>query len=241
MDAGTDDGSFRAIEMALRSAAWIGQVPCLYWVHDWLSPVIGNRLGITARNGSLRQFALRETEARKGRGSDRKDILSKLFAVHKERPADFDYSDLVSMASSNIFAGSDTTAISTRAIIYYLLKNTACKQRLVEEIDDFRRRGKLSDPVTLDQANEMPYLQAVMYEALRCHPAVGMTLPRVVPPGGTEIAGKHLPAGAVVGVNPWVVHRNTEVYGDDVEEFRPERWLKEEHGDMRMMSGSPAA
>ncbi|OMP88268.1 Pisatin demethylase [Diplodia seriata] len=235
MDVGADDGSFEAIEMALRSAAWLGQVPWIFWLHDYLSPYIGNHLGITARNGSLRQFALRETEARKDRGSDRKDILSKLLAVHKERPADFDYSALVSMASSNIFAGSDTTAISTRAIIYYLLKNPEYKQKLVEEIDEFRRQGKISDPVTLDEANNMPYLQAVMYEALRCHPAVGMSLPRVVPPGGTEIDGTYLPAGTIVGVNPWVVHRNKEVYGDDIEAFRPDRWLEEDNGDMRKL------
>lgn len=195
MDAGADDGSFSQIEGALRSAAWIGQIPWLYWIHDFLSPVIGNHLGISARHGSLRSFAAREIAARKGRGTDRKDILSKLFAVHREKPAEFDDNGVISMATSNIFAGSDTTAISTRAIIYYLLKNPQYKQRLMEEIDEFRREGKLSDPVMLDQADRMPYLQAVMYEALRCHPAVGMTLPRVVPPGGTEFNGHYIPAG----------------------------------------------
>ena len=38
----------------------------------------------------------------------------------------------------------------------------------------------------------------------------------------------------IVGANPWVIHRNTDVYGDNVEEFRPERWLeKDDKGDMR--------
>lgn len=37
----------------------------------------------------------------------------------------------------------------------------------------------------------------------------------------------------VVGANPWVIHRNREVYGEDVEDFRPDRWLKEDTGDMR--------
>ncbi|KAK8216419.1 cytochrome P450 [Phyllosticta capitalensis] len=232
MEMGADDGSFRAIEDALQSASWVGQVPWLFWLHDYLQPVIGNHLALTARNGSLRQFTLRETEARKDRGSDRKDMLSKLFAVHKEKPLQFDYSDLVSMASSNIFAGSDTTAISTRAIIYYVLKNPEVKRKLVAEIDDFRRQGRLSDPVTLAEADSMPYLQAVMYEALRMHPAAGMTLPRVVPPGGTEIEGTYIPAGTVVGVNPWVVHRNKQVYGHDPESFRPERWMEKGSEDM---------
>lgn len=196
-------------------------------------PYIGNWLGITARHGSLRSFAMREVEGRKDRGTDRKDILSKLFAVQKEKPSEFDDNTVVSMATSNNFAGPDTTAISTRAIIYYLLKNPQYKRRLADEIDDLRRQGKLSDPVKLEEADSMPCLQAIIYEALRLHPAVGMSLPRVVPAGGCEIGGRHIPAGTVVGVNPWVAYRNMEVFGEDVESFRPDRWLKEDAGDMK--------
>ncbi|KAF9870466.1 cytochrome p450 family protein [Colletotrichum karsti] len=233
MDVGSDDGSFQQIENALISAAWIGQVPWFYWLHDYLSPVIGNWLGITSRHGSLRQFAAREVDARQDRGSDHQDILGKLLEVHHQKPDQFDGSDLVSMATSNIFAGSDTTAISIRSIIYYMLKNPESKRKLVEEVDELWKQGKLSDPITVSQSENMPYLQAAMYEALRLHPAVGMTLPRVVPKGGYEIDGRFMPAGSVVGVNPWVVHRSTDVYGQDVHSFRPERWLKENNGDMR--------
>lgn len=233
MDAQVDDGSFNAIESALQSANWIGQMPWIFWLNDYLTPIFGNHLGINNRHGSIRTLATKEIAARKDRGTDRKDVLSKLFAAQKEKPTELNDAAVASMATSNIFAGSDTTAISTRAIIYYLLKNTQYKQRLIQEIDDQRMQGKLSDPVKLAEADQMPYLQAVMYEALRCHPAVGMSLPRTVPKGGVTMAGKYLPAGTVVGVNPWVVHRNREVYGDDVEQFRPDRWLKEDTGDMR--------
>lgn len=64
------------------------------------------------------------------------------------------------------------------------------------------------------------------------HPAVGMSLPRVVPDGGFEVDGKYLPAGSVIGANPWVVHRKEEIFGDDVYAFKPERWLVEDNGDM---------
>lgn len=139
-------------------------------------------------------MAFKEVQARKDRGSDRKDILSKLFAVHDAKPNELDSTGVVSMATSNIFAGSDTTAISTRAIIYYLLKYPESLQRLMEEIESFRSQGRLSEPVSFAEAESMPYLQAVMYEALRCHPAVGMTLPRVVPEGGVTIDGVYIPA-----------------------------------------------
>lgn len=195
MDAGADDGSFRQIEWALRSAAWIGQVPWLYWTNDFLAPIIGNHLGINARHGSLRTFAAREINNRKDRGSDHQDLLDKLLEVRKEKPGEMDDMGVLSMATSNIFAGSDTTAISLRSIIYYLLKNPDYKRRLVEEIDARKSQGKLSTLVTLEESKHMPYLQACMYEALRCHPAVGMSLPRVTPSGGIDIDGYFMPEG----------------------------------------------
>jgi cytochrome P450 len=233
LEAGADDGSFRNIEGALRSAAWVGQMPWIYWLNDYLAPVVGNRLGIAARHGSIRKFAAQQVDSRKEKDHGQyRDLLSRLFEVNKEKPNEMDDSAVLSMATSNVFAGSDTTAISLRSIIYYLLKNPLCKEKFVSEIDERKKTGKLSDPVTLEEANEMPYLQACMYEALRLHPAVGMSLPRVVPAEGIEIDNKLLPAGTIVGVNPWVVHRDQEVFGEDVEAFKPERWLERDRSDM---------
>jgi cytochrome P450 len=208
-----------------------GQVPWLYWLHDALVPYIGSHLGIAARHGSLRTTAANEIAARKDRGSDRKDILSNLLATHTAQPEAFDAQALTSMATSNIFAGSDTTAISTRAIIYHLLKNPACKDKLIAELDNARKNGKISFPISLAQADSLPYLQAVMYEALRLHPAVGMSLPRVSPMSGATIAGRFIPAGTTIGANPWVIHRDSRVFGDDVESFRPERWIEKSESE----------
>ena len=186
---------------------------------------------------------------------EKRDLLDKLFEVQNKKEKQMSDNDVLSMAASNVFAGSDTTAISLRSIIYYLLKNPPCLSKLREEIEDRKREGHLSDPVKLEEANDMPYLQACMYEALRLHPAVGMNLPRVVPKEGIVIDGCFLPGGVslilkivpdkkmplttksiqtTVGVNPWVVHRDPSIYGDDVEAFRPERWLAEKTGDMSM-------
>jgi len=156
MDAGKDEGSFVQIEDALRSAAWIGQVPWLYWLHDYCIPMIGNHLGIGARHGSLRTFAAQEIQDRALRGSDHQDILAKLFAVQKEKPNEMNDMAVVSMATSNIFAGSDTTAISIRSIVYHLCKNPQYKQKLVNEIDSQQQAGKLSVPAKLEEANNMP-------------------------------------------------------------------------------------
>ena len=195
MDAGSDNGFFAQIENALRSGAWLGQIPALYWMHDYLSPLIGNHLGITARHGRLRDFASQEVEKRKTAGSDHKDILGKLLEVQKQRPDEMNDANVLSMATTNVAAGSDTTAISLRSVIYHLLKNPECKRKLVEEIDMQMAEVGLTEPITLDQSKHMPYMQACLYEGLRLHPAVGMSLPRVTPPGGIEIGTRFIPEG----------------------------------------------
>jgi cytochrome P450 len=74
-----------------------------------------------------------------------------------------------------------------------------------------------------------------MKEAMRCHPGVSYPLERLVPDGGTELCGTKLRAGTVVGINPVVVHHNTEVYGPDAALFRPERWIEANPEQLKVM------
>ena len=69
-------------------------------------------------------------------------------------------------------------------------------------------------------------------------PAVGLSLERVVPPGGAVISGTYLPAGTVVGANAWVLHRNPTAYAPDPHAFRPERWLDSDTEQLKLMEQS---
>ena len=44
-------------------------------------------------------------------------------------------------------------------------------------------------------------------------------------PRGTIICGERIPGGTVVSCSSWVLHRNKEIFGEDVESYRPERWF----------------
>lgn len=74
---------------------------------------------------------------------------------------------------------------------------------------------------------------AVIQESLRIHGNLGLVNERVTPPEGAFIDGYHIPGGTIVGINPWVIHRNAKIFGDDVDDFRPERWLD---GDGRQIA-----
>ncbi|CAG8909742.1 unnamed protein product [Penicillium egyptiacum] len=156
---------------------------------------------------------------------DRGDFISKLLSLHKEDPKGISEGDIFTTCMTNIGAGSDTTSISLGSIVYYLCRHQNAMHALREEIATMEAKGEISNPVTFAESQRMPYLQAVIKEALRMHPATGLPLGRVVPPGGKVIAGCQLPEGTVVGINSWVAHANTAVFGDDASNFRPERWL----------------
>jgi cytochrome P450 len=145
-------------------------------------------LGVAARHGKARQFAADQVKRRKGKARE-PDLLADLCRVHEQKAEEMNDMAVISLATSNIFAGSDTAVISLRSIICHLLKNPDTRRNLIGEIDDRVRGGLFSDPVGMEEANDMPYLQACMYEALRLHPANNTSLPRVVHEGGTEIDG----------------------------------------------------
>lgn len=80
--------------------------------------------------------------------------------------------------------------------------------------------------VSWSEAQQLPYLDAVIKEAFRVHPAAGLPLERVVPAGGATIAGNFVPGGTIVGCSAWVLHGNPDIFGSDAAFFRPERWLE---------------
>lgn len=66
----------------------------------------------------------------------------------------------------------------------------------------------------------------MIQETLRIHPNTGTILERKVPREGAVIDDCQLPGGTIVGVNAWVLHRKKSIFGEDVDVFRPERWLE---------------
>ncbi|KAL6251758.1 hypothetical protein RBB50_001968 [Rhinocladiella similis] len=234
-------GIISAIEGRLVYNSIIGQVP---YMHKFLlgNSVVSRLADLVptlARLNSARyivNFAAAQLSRRQTAAAEhgKKDIVAR-FKRSKEGEQVITDKELLGHASSNVFAGSDTTAISLRALFYYLCKNPRTYNRLVDEILAFDDRGELSEYVTYSEAQRMPYFQACMREALRMHPAVGQLLERIVPAEGATVSGHFLPGGTIVGMNPWVAARDNSVYGMDACEFRPERWLEANEATLKLM------
>lgn len=169
------------------------------------------------------------------------DLLSMFLKAQADHPDFFNDKRVLIMAVSMAFAGSETTAISLAAVFYYLLENPGCYRKLMEELDvaisDRSLEDRPSGLVTWAESQRLPYLDACIKEAFRLHPAAGLPLERVVPSGGAEISGKYFEGGTIVGCSAWVIHRRPEIFGADVNSYRPERWIKANKEARKEMEG----
>ena len=61
---------------------------------------------------------------------------------------------------------------------------------------------------------------------MRLHPPATNIFARLVPPGGKTIDGVYVPGGVEITSHAYTMHRDKAWFGEDAEEFRPERWLE---------------
>lgn len=123
------------------------------------------------------------------------DFLSKIATLHKKDPDTYTDIHVFTACAQNIVAGSDTTSITLNSIFYHLCRHERVLSILRTEIDSAFMDDRLSSSMSFAQAQKLPYLQAVIKEALRMHPATGLPMWRDVPAGGAMISGQFFPAG----------------------------------------------
>ncbi|MCO5585497.1 hypothetical protein L7F22_039430 [Adiantum nelumboides] len=192
----------------------------------WMRPYLAKLPWFSTRLASVKKLtgiATSRVNERLEHGSDREDLLAKLQNAKDDQGEQMGKMELVCEALTQLIAGSDTTSNTSCAIIYHLCTNPKAMQKLQAELDDALKDSE--DVPSHDEVQELPYLNAVLSESLRFHSTSAMGLPRIVPVGGATIQGKYFPAGSVVSVPSYTIHRDKGVYGSDAESYNPDRWL----------------
>ncbi|GAO19175.1 uncharacterized protein UV8b_00540 [Ustilaginoidea virens] len=154
----------------------------------------------------------------------RKDLLARLIQGKDDKGQPLGRDELTAEALTQLIAGSDTTSNSLCAILNYLVRNPGALDKLRREVDAAIPPGV--DVPTYDMVRRLDYLSWVIDETLRLHCTSGIGLPRQVPPDspGVTICGHHFPPGTVLSVPTYTIHHSREIWGQDAEEFKPERW-----------------
>ena len=135
--------------------------------------------------------------------------------------------------------GSDTTATTMTATLFYLLHYPSTLDRLRNEIDN--TFSTVEDIVMGPMLNSCIYLRACLDETLRLNPPVGGVLPREVLNDGITIDGNFYPAGTDVGTSLYALQRQ-EKYFRNALSYEPQRWLETEgsSNDEKLVSTAAA-
>lgn len=98
--------------------------------------------------------------------------------------------ETLSNHSFMMMAGSETTATLLSGCTFYILKRSEVYEKL-----SFQIRNRFSSPseITCSSVADIPYLRAVLQEALRMYPPLPLGMPRVVPHGGAIVSGQFVP------------------------------------------------
>ncbi|KAH9941748.1 cytochrome P450 [Epithele typhae] len=183
-----------------------------------------------------------------GRASERRDLMTIMLEANvstseEERLTDV---ELTGQINTMLLGGQETSTSALSRILWILSRDQPAQARLRSEI----RAAKLAHAAAsghdgpwesvhlpYDTLMALPYLDAVLRETLRVHPPTNMinrtcTRDAILPvefpltdASGEEVKAVHVPAGTNIVISILGANHNKQVWGDDADVWRPERWL----------------
>ncbi|KAK9187973.1 hypothetical protein WN944_019372 [Citrus x changshan-huyou] len=119
-------------------------------------------------------------------------------------------------------AGTDTSAITVEWALAELINHPDMMKKAREEIDSVVGKSRL---VEESDIINLPYLQALVKETLRLHPAAPMPVRESTE--NCTINGYEIPARTRVFINVWAINRDPNHWETPLE-FCPERFIAED-------------
>ncbi|KAG8196134.1 hypothetical protein JTE90_007869 [Oedothorax gibbosus] len=144
-----------------------------------------------------------------------------LLQIKKRNDPAFCKGVLQDMVGTFFGAGSETVRLTTDWLILTIAAYPDIQAKVHEEIDRVVGRDRLPSS---DDRPKMPYCEAVIMEVMRYITIIPINILRYTL-WDTELNGYFIPKNSYVLSNLWSIHHNPDFWGDDVEEFRPERFL----------------
>jgi cytochrome P450 len=196
-------------------------------LHNPLSPLL-DRLPVprTRRMRRARErldaTIYRAIAERRASADEHDDLLGMLLAARDEEGDGGGMTDLQLRDEllTLFLAGHETTANALAWTWHLLALNPRAEAKLHEEL----RTVLAGRAPSAADYGALPYTRAVLAESMRLHPPA-WTVGRE-PLEDFTAGGYRIRAGSIVLLSPWIMHHDARWWGDDVDAFRPERWLQ---------------
>jgi cytochrome P450 len=152
-----------------------------------------------------------------------RDLVDVLLAasVDKDMELQITRDNIKSLLYDMLSAGTDTSSTTLEWAMAELLRNPTMLKKVQDELE---RVVGMERMVRESDLPSLLYLQAVVKETLRLHPASPLALPHLSMEA-CNVLGYEIPKNTHVLVNLWAIGRNPAAW-EDAERFVPERFMK---------------
>uniref|UniRef100_A0A803M8S6 Cytochrome P450 n=2 Tax=Chenopodium quinoa TaxID=63459 RepID=A0A803M8S6_CHEQI len=151
------------------------------------------------------------------------DVLDTLLGISQEKSEELPLSTIPHLLMNLFGAGTDTTSSTLEWAMAELLCNPEKLKKAQAELQE--TIGK-ENPVEESDMARLPYLQAIVKETLRLHPAAPLLVPRKAD-SDVKLCGFTVPKDTQVLVNVWAIGRDPELW-ENPNSFEPERFMGSE-------------
>ncbi|QCD81213.1 geraniol 8-hydroxylase-like [Vigna unguiculata] len=163
-------------------------------------------------------------EEKDGNKKERKDFLQFLLDLKDSQDFDsktpFTITHLKALLMDMVTGATDTSSNTIEFAMAEIIQKAEVMKRVEEELEDVVGKDKMVEETHI---RKLPYLQAVMKETLRLHPALPLLIPHC-PSQTTNVGGYTIPKGSRVFINVWAIHRDPSIWERPLE-FDPSRFL----------------
>jgi len=120
-----------------------------------------------------------------------------------------------------LIAGRDTTAQAMAWCLWNIMQKPEVEKKILDEGDRVCGEGQ---PLTYEKISSLEYLGAVISESLRLYPSVPIDV-KTAAGDDTLPDGSFVPRGTTIAYSAFGMGRSTKIWGEDAEQFKPDRWL----------------
>ncbi|XP_020419412.1 flavonoid 3',5'-hydroxylase [Prunus persica] len=151
------------------------------------------------------------------------DVLTFLLKMKDEggdSKTPFTMTHVKALLMDMVVGGSDTSSNTVEFALAEIMHKPEVMKKAQQELEAVVGKQNI---VEESHIHKLPYLQAVMKETLRLHPALPLLVPHC-PSETCTVGGYTIPKGSRIFVNVWAIHRDPSIWENPLE-FDPKRFL----------------
>ncbi|XP_065875771.1 cytochrome P450 81Q32-like [Euphorbia lathyris] len=183
-------------------------------------------INLAERLDDVYQRLIDEIRNKDGNLESRNTMIHHLLSLQEAEPEYYTDQIIKGLIQIMLFAGTDTSAITLEWALSNLLNNPSVLKKARDEIDNKVGQQTLLEAHDL---SKLPYLQNIISETLRLHPAAPLLVPHISS-DDCSVGGYHVPRGTILLVNVMSIQRDPKLW-DDATSFKPERFDVDGEGE----------